>query len=568
MLELSLTAASTSTNGCEAGYPGAVSAFPELDDIDLTEALAEGAFGRVYGGIRRSDGRSVAVKVMHARLSQDAVAAGRMLQEGRLCWSLEHPNVVRVLSFGRLADARPYLVMERLFGLTLEEVLNQRGALTPAEVVEVAAGMVAGLRAIHRRATHRDVKPANIFLRDGRLEHGAVAILDLGIAGLATDDPARLVRTASGDVACSPAYVAPERLRGEPAGPGSDLYSLGVTLYECLFRQTPYIGPPMAIAVQVCRARSAPPLPAGELPEGLRVLLVRLLDPEPGGRPADCEEVSAALSAIALEVEAGGLGASVLTRNATEAQAAGGAWRPGAGGVGEAAGALVSRHFHADFVPEAVRRCEGAVRAAAEALSEARARSEIAELAAARLACDLDGRARTLALDLGNREANHARALAELEALRGRRAAVAESLRAGDRELSVHFEVHAGAVRRAMEAARETGEPCDRASADVHEAEALAGRLRALLETRSVDLALEAELDCALTVAHGDLAAAARALVSTREALAALEVERQGPLAALEAFARAAAEAVQHRHRDQAVALLALNFEIDQALLG
>lgn len=568
MRELSLAAASTSTNGFEAGYPEAVSVLPELDDIDLTEALAEGAFGRVYGGVRRSDGRSVAVKVMHARLSRDTVAAGRMLQEGRLCWSLEHPNVVRVLSFGRLADARPYLVMERLFGHTLEDALNQRGALTPAEVVEVATGLVSGLRAIHRRATHRDIKPANIFLRDGRLERGAVAVLDLGIAGLATDDPARLVHTASGDIACSPAYVAPERLRGEPAGPGGDLYSLGVTLYECLFRQTPYVGPPMAIAVQVCRARSAPPLPPLPLPEGLRVLLVRLLDPEPTGRPADCDEVSEALSAIALEVEAGVLGASDVTRNATEAQAAGGAWRPGTGGVGEAAGALVSRHFHPDFVPERVRTSEAAVRAAAEALCEARARSEAAEQAAARLACDLDGRARTLALDLGNREANHARALAELEALRGRRTAVAESLRAGDRELSVHFEVHAGAVRRALEAARETGEPCDRASADVHEAEALAGRIRALLEARSVDLAFEAALEGALADAHGDVVAAARALVSTRETLASLEVERQGPLAALEAFARSAAEAVQLRHRDQAVALLALNFEIDQALLG
>lgn len=560
--------ASASTNGFEAGYPEAVSVLPELDDVDLTEALAEGAFGRVYAGVRRSDGQPVAVKVMHARLSRDSVAAGRMLQEGRLCWSLEHPNVVRVLSFGRLADARPYLVMERLFGQTLEEALNQRGALTPTEVVEVATGIVAGLRAIHRRATHRDIKPANIFLRDGRLERGAVAILDLGIAGLATDDPARLVRTASGDVACSPAYVAPERLRGEPAGPGGDLYSLGVTLYECLFRQTPYVGPPMAIAVQVCRARSAPPLPPHALPEGLRVLLVRLLDPEPAGRPADCEEVSAALSAIALEADALAQGVSDLTRNATEAQAAGGAWRPDSGGVGAAAGALVSRHFHADFVPERVRTCEAAVRAAAEALSEARARNEAAEQAAARFACDLDGRARTLALDLGSREAHHARALTELEALRGRRAAVADSLRAGDRELSVHFEVHAGAVKRALEAARETGEPCDRASADVNEAEALAGRIRALLETRAVDLALEAALEAALADAHGEVAAGARALVSTREALAALEVERQGPLAALEAFARAAAEAVQLRHRDQAVAFLALNFEIDEALLG
>ena len=513
---------------------------PQIDGLRLTEFLAQGGWGEVFAGERVSDGRAVAVKVSHRRLTREPTAVLRMLQEGELCWSLDHPNVIRVLDWGRLSDGRVFLVMERLHGATLEEVLRRDGPLTAMAALELARGVAAGLRAIHRRAVHRDIKPSNIFLQSGACERRSVKILDLGIAALAPDDPNRLVQTLTGEVACSPAYTAPERLRTGASDARVDVYALGATLFESLTGRPPYEGPALSIAVQVCRAQTPPPVPTLGLPSAFQALIARMLDPNPLGRPATCDDVLEALDAIDATLELDRFTTntgSVGPINATSASA-------GTGFMAVAWGGLSS-------LPS-------------EAYTAARIRGNTAQSAAAELACRLDARARELALERDRRAALAADVEAQLDTLLRERQSVSHEIREVDREYAACSEVFAGAFVRASAAASALGEPIDTESGVGRDANDWLVTLDALSERRARLHGAERALSARLESLRAETAARTRATYEVRRAHAEVEFERLGTLAPLEREARETEEEVERLTHDQNVAHLELSVELQR----
>jgi serine/threonine-protein kinase len=234
-------------------------------------------------------GRVVAVKLLHREYGMDPVAKSRFRAEARAAASISHPNVVSVFDFGADGesggDDAPFLVMELVEGRSLAEEVASRGPLPGEEVAAVVEQAASGLSAAHSLGlVHRDIKPGNLLITSDR----TVKITDFGIARAADALPL----TASGSVVGTALYISPEQAVGEPAGPSSDLYSLGVVAYTCLAGTPPFrAGNPLATALAHVRD-PVPALPASACPP-LRELVLNLLAKNPSDRPRDASEVAA-----------------------------------------------------------------------------------------------------------------------------------------------------------------------------------------------------------------------------------------------------------------------------------
>ncbi|WP_165956662.1 serine/threonine protein kinase [Kribbella antibiotica] len=221
----------------------------EVPGYRLAEPLGAGATGVVYAGVRLADGGSVAVKVVHPELV-DPQYRDRLRREARLAESVVHPGVVRVHEVGGERD-QAWLVMDRLSGPDLQQLLDSEGPLTPERAVELLAEVADAVDAVHCAGViHRDLKPANIILDDGR-----PMVADFGVArqlaslesttGLDLSGDAWLHSgtpsgPSLGSMAGTVAYMAPEQWRGDPVVPATDVYALGGTLYALLTGRRPY----------------------------------------------------------------------------------------------------------------------------------------------------------------------------------------------------------------------------------------------------------------------------------------------------------------------------------------
>ncbi|MEU5597585.1 serine/threonine-protein kinase [Streptomyces sp. NPDC020298] len=252
----------------------------------LQDAIGRGAMGEVWRAFDEILGRPVAVKLLLPQ-STDPTATSRFHLEARTAGSLNHPNVVGVLDFGE-HERGLFLVMELVQGDSLARLLATSGPLPAAHVARMAAEAAAGLAAAHRQGiVHRDIKPANLLLdADGTLKIG-----DFGIARFFADPGAAL--TATGQIVGTSLYLAPERALGKPAGPASDVYSLGCVLYQLLTGRPPFQGDsPLMILHQHLDATPVPPRALGvELPPAFEDYLLGLLAKRPEDRPA-AEEVA------------------------------------------------------------------------------------------------------------------------------------------------------------------------------------------------------------------------------------------------------------------------------------
>ena len=261
----------------------------------LERKLGEGGMGAVYLGVNVDLEQRVAVKVLDPVLARNREIRERFLQEARIQIELRHPHIVGVLT-GITEGPYPAIVMEYVEGRPLDEWLAERGAMPEEEARQLFRQVLEALDYAHSRGVvHRDLKPGNILVRPD----GTAAVTDFGIAKVLGGS--RLTRT--GTVMGTAHYMSPEQVLGRPVDRRSDIYSLGVTLYEALTGRAPFEGDGDAdsdYAIKEAHVHRPPPDPRGFRPDlspALSDVLVRALDKRPEGRFGSCREFAAALEA-------------------------------------------------------------------------------------------------------------------------------------------------------------------------------------------------------------------------------------------------------------------------------
>jgi len=271
---------SKSMTQATAGGDAASVALVTLDGrYHITERIAAGGMGEVYRAQDAVLAREVAIKVLHRSLAGDQGFVDRFRREARAAATLNHPNIVTVFDWGAV-DGVYYMVMEYVHGRSVREILNARGALAPAQAAAVLDQTLAALDHAHAKGiVHRDLKPENILITT----EGVVKLTDLGLARAFADAKS----TRAGAVTGTVQYLAPEQIRGEPADPRSDLYSLGIVGFELLTDTLPFTGEtPMAIAYKHLSDRvPAPSSVAPTVPTAFDGFIASATDPDREMRP-------------------------------------------------------------------------------------------------------------------------------------------------------------------------------------------------------------------------------------------------------------------------------------------
>jgi WD40 repeat protein len=267
----------------------------KLGDFVVRERLGEGGFGVVYRAMQPLLGRDVVLKVLHRRYEGDARILHRFLQEARLASRLDHPFAAHVYAMGVERDGLLWIAMELVDGLSLDRWLAERGPIAPGALVPFIEQLAEVVHTAHERGiVHRDLKPANVMVieRAGRL---LPKLLDLGVAKLleSTEPPLdadepdelRARRTITQGVAIgSPPYMAPEQWNGGDVGPRSDVYALGVLVYEAVTGRRPFIARAREEFAALHACGTVPSL-GGEHPAALEAFLQRALAKHPDQRP-------------------------------------------------------------------------------------------------------------------------------------------------------------------------------------------------------------------------------------------------------------------------------------------
>jgi serine/threonine-protein kinase len=238
-------------------------------------------------------GREVALKVLRERFAEDESFVERFRREAKNAASLNHPGVVQVYDQGRSEEGTYYMAMEYVPGGTLKERIAQRGGLDPPEAAAIGSRVADALAEAHRGGiVHRDVKPQNVLLTAS----GEAKVADFGIARAASSR----TMTETNVVLGTAAYMSPEQVRGEHVGSQSDLYSLGVVLYEMLTGRLPHeASDPIATAMKHLERPAPHPRDANPVvPEGLDALVVRLLSKDPEERYPGAAELAEDLRRI------------------------------------------------------------------------------------------------------------------------------------------------------------------------------------------------------------------------------------------------------------------------------
>jgi eukaryotic-like serine/threonine-protein kinase len=255
----------------------------------LGERLGHGGMGEVFAAHDLRLDREVALKLLRADLAEQDGMRERVVAEARLAARLSHPHVVGVLDTGE-QGGRPFVVMERLSGRTLRDELSD-GPLPAERVRDVGLQVLRALAAAHDLGiVHRDVKPGNVL--DAGV--GTWKVADFGIAKWVHADE---TLTGTGELLGSPSYLAPERIEGQQAGPASDLYAVGVLLYEALCGRKPFEGDdPFSLATAIREGAFEPP--ASVLPDadpGIVAVIERAMRLDPAERYESAEAMAAAL---------------------------------------------------------------------------------------------------------------------------------------------------------------------------------------------------------------------------------------------------------------------------------
>ena len=245
---------------------------------ELVEFIGKGGMALVYRAIDKRTGHSVAVKILRPEYNQDAEFSARFQREALAASRMSHHNIVNLLDVGQ-ADNMRYLVMEYVQGRTLKEVIKQKGALPPTVAAQIGIRILSALQHAHKNGIiHRDIKPQNVLVH----KDGLIKVADFGIARVAGWDTLSTDDNVMGSVH----YFSPEQAQGKPATVPSDLYSVGVVLYEMLTGKPPFDGDtPVAIAMQQIGSKAKPITEINpDVPPALEKVVEKAMEKRPDRR--------------------------------------------------------------------------------------------------------------------------------------------------------------------------------------------------------------------------------------------------------------------------------------------
>ncbi len=292
------------------------------DRFTLKEILGIGGMGAVYRAHQHSMDRDVALKLMRPETAGDEQAVRRFFREARAASKLNNPHTITVFDFGQTRDGMLYIAMELLRGRSLAKTLRDLGApMEPARAIRIADQVLDSLDEAHANGIlHRDLKPDNVFLLDTRGGEDFVKVLDFGIAKMR--EPGGQSLTGTGMAFGTPTYMSPEQAQARELDARSDLYSVGVLLFEMLAGKPPFEAEtPLAMALKKVQER-APTVyhvnPDVRIPESLERLLASLLDSNPDARPKSASECRALLAEAAKDQSAIPMPSVVVRSRTTE----------------------------------------------------------------------------------------------------------------------------------------------------------------------------------------------------------------------------------------------------------
>jgi serine/threonine-protein kinase len=279
-----------------------------IGNYKIVRIIGEGGMGTVYLAEHPMIGKRVAVKMLRPDLGTDPGLVSRFFQEARAVNEIRHPNIVDISDFGKTEDGIVYLVMELLEGRSLRDRLNAEGALPLVDVVTICRQVCDALAAAHRVGiVHRDLKPDNIFLLADPTQPGALRskLFDFGVAKLLGEQDKQVGhKTIAGAVVGTPFYMSPEQALCQAVGPASDIYSMGVVMFEMVTGGVPFNAEQLVLLLNAILKQPAPPASQfrPEVPPFLDRLILRCLEKDPGARHQTMEEVVALLDAGASEL--------------------------------------------------------------------------------------------------------------------------------------------------------------------------------------------------------------------------------------------------------------------------
>lgn len=263
---------------------------------EIESMIGQGAMGIVYKAKHLLMEKTVAIKMLRQSLVSDSHSVKRFQHESKAASKLDHPHVIKVFDFGLSDDGRPYIVMDFLEGVSLADLLKAKGQVTIERTIRVVGQACSALDHAHRQGViHRDLKPTNIVLTKYDQENDFVKVVDFGVAKLLNAGAEGQKLTQDGEVCGSPVYMSPEQCVGNELDPRSDIYSMGIVIYESLTGKLPILG--KTLVDTMSRHLTEPPVPLKVarpdlyIPERLEAVIFKALAKDPADRHQTMQEL-------------------------------------------------------------------------------------------------------------------------------------------------------------------------------------------------------------------------------------------------------------------------------------
>lgn len=270
---------------------------------EIQARVGEGGMGVVYKARQISIDRIIALKMLNQQMAGDPTWVQRFYNEAKACSRLQHPNTIRMFDFGQTSDARLFMTMEFLDGMSLRAALQQ-GPLAPQRVIKILIQCCASLAEAHSIGIiHRDIKPDNVFLLNMAGSPDFVKLLDFSVAKLLEGDR---MKTQAGVVFGTPQYMSPEQGRGLPLDARSDLYALGILAFEMLTGNVPFHDDNPMTVIQMHLHAGVPPMPE-QVPYSVQQVVRRALEKDPNRRYQSAGEMMQHCQQVFAEVTQGGM---------------------------------------------------------------------------------------------------------------------------------------------------------------------------------------------------------------------------------------------------------------------